>query len=75
MVYNTNKYSFTQKNMQQDKIPTWMDDNFFDKLQQVKNDNFMEKTASLFNENKTCKCCNAVLQDNEVNFCKSCINK
>lgn len=74
MIYNTNNYSFTQKSIHQDKIPSWMDDNFFNKLQQAENENFMEKTATL-NEKKICKCCNTILQEDEVNFCKSCINK
>ena len=81
MVYNTNKYSFINDKKQQDKIPNWMDDNFFDNLQNTFNndvttENFMTKTAKKYNlqNNKQCKCCGNTLNVNEVNFCKSCIN-
>jgi len=75
MIYNTNKYSFTQGNNIQDKIPNWMNDDFFNKLQESQDiipDNFMSKTAAKYNEKK-CNCCNKALQENEVNYCKACL--
>ena len=74
MIYNQNKYSFINEN-KMDKIPNWMNDDFFCELQST----FIEKTAkkkNLFDveySKHNCQCCGNILDINEVNFCKSCI--
>lgn len=75
MVYNNQKYSFTNVNTVKDQVPTWMNDEFFNNLQNSCNSK-MKKTANLFNvkaNEHCCQCCGNNLNENEVNFCKSCI--
>lgn len=74
MIYSNNYYKFCENNVQQDKIPEWMNEQLFDNLQHPKK---MVKVANNLFENTTnehhCKCCNTKLADNEVLFCKHCI--
>lgn len=81
MIYGNNffKFSNNTKDNYKDKIPDWMDDNFFVQLQNPSKADEIIKLAKLFNsqakDEHHCQCCNNTLNDDEVVFCKDCIKK
>lgn len=78
MVITNHNYNFVNNTSVEDKIPTWMDDNFFETLQDLskKDKQTMEKIAKLFNKDVKdhfCHCCHNKLNSDEVFLCKQCI--
>ena len=75
---NTINYSFANTSKARDTAPEWMDNFFNNYLNQSKNNDDNIKVAKLFNitaKDHHCNCCGNKLEDNEVTFCKACINK
>ena len=74
MIYDKNKYSFLKPSNIKDEAPSWMDD-FFKNLNKPED---TVKLAGVFKTEKKkhhCSCCGNHLNDNEVTFCKKCIQE
>lgn len=80
MIYQSTNYSFLNKtdNKPKDTAPEWMDQFFNNYLNETPSKEDLIKTASLFKikpEKHQCNCCGNTLEENEVTFCKKCIQK